>query len=127
MPMRADDFALSHGQRNISPQLDKIRSRYPGDFLIHSFRCVPRKSPMKLKSAYSTGEVARICCLSQTSIIRLFDSGVISGYRVPTSRFRRIPHEELVRFIQDHGLPNSFEATGEAPASLPGGDISIAT
>lgn len=70
---------------------------------------------MRLKSAYSTGEVARICCLSQTSIIRLFDSGVISGYRIPNSRFRRIPHEELLRFIQTHGLPNPLDATTETP------------
>lgn len=73
---------------------------------------------MKLKSAYTTGEVAQICSLSQTSIIRLFDSGVISGYRVPTSRFRRVPHEELMRFIRDHGLPNPLESAAEAPASV---------
>jgi len=63
---------------------------------------------MRIKSAYTTGEAAHICSLSQTTIIRLFDSGVLKGYRVPGSRFRRIPHEELERFLIEHALPNTL-------------------
>lgn len=67
--------------------------------------------PMRLKSAYTTGEAARICQLSQTTIIRLFDSGMIVGFRVPGSGFRRIPHAELDRFLTEHALPNPLAGT----------------
>ena len=66
---------------------------------------------MRLKSAYTTGEAARICNLRQTTIIRFFDTGVIAGFRVPVSRFRRIPHAELDRFLTEHGLPNPLAGT----------------
>lgn len=72
---------------------------------------------MRIKSAYTTGEAAHICNLSQTTIIRLFDSGVLKGYRVPGSRFRRIPHEDLERFLTEHALPNTLAqpAANEQP------------
>ena len=83
---------------------------------------------MRLKSAYTTGEAARICNLSQTTIIRFFDTGVIAGFRVPGSRFRRIPHAELDRFLTEHGLPNSLAGTTPPPAIdeawQPAGDVS---
>jgi len=73
---------------------------------------------MRIKSAYTTGEAAHICNLSQTTIIRLFDSGVLKGYRVPGSRFRRIPHEDLERFLTEHALPNTLaQPTAGEPAT----------
>lgn len=69
---------------------------------------------MPLKPAYTTGEAARICHLNQTTIIRLFDAGVLKGYYVPESRARRIPHDELVKFLVDHALPNPFSRIAEA-------------
>jgi len=72
---------------------------------------------MRLKSAYTTGEAARICNLNQTTIIRFVDIGVIAGFRVPGSRFRRIPHTELDRFLTEHGLPNPLAGT-TPPAAI---------
>lgn len=72
---------------------------------------------MPFKPAYTTGEAARICRLSQTTIIRLFDAGVLEGYRVPDSRVRRIPHNKLEKFIVDHALSNPFARAVAAPAS----------
>ena len=77
---------------------------------------------MQIKSAYTTGEAARICNLSQTTIIRLFDAGTLKGYRVPGSRFRRITHEELQRFLIEHSLPNTLAA--DAPLDPHGVDPS---
>ena len=54
---------------------------------------------------YTTGEAADICNLSQQTIIRCFDSGQLGGFRVPGSKFRRIPHPELVKFMQDNNIP----------------------
>ncbi|MFK7759969.1 MAG: response regulator [Phycisphaerales bacterium] len=57
------------------------------------------------KKVFTTGEAAQICKVSQQTIIRCFDSGRLVGFRVPGSRFRRIPREELMRFMQTNEIP----------------------
>jgi excisionase family DNA binding protein len=57
------------------------------------------------KSVYTTGEAAEICKLSQQTIIRCFDNGQLTGFRVPGSRFRRIPRDALIKFMKDNGIP----------------------
>ena len=64
-----------------------------------------RDGPLPLKSVFTTGEVADICKLSQQTVIRCFDSGRLQGYRVPGSRFRRIPRESLIQFMKEHKIP----------------------
>ena len=60
---------------------------------------------MKHKTVYTTGEAAEICKLSQQTIIRCFDSGQLGGFRVPGSKFRRIPRDELIKFMKDNSIP----------------------
>ncbi|TVQ63684.1 MAG: response regulator [Phycisphaerales bacterium] len=57
------------------------------------------------KQVFTTGEAARICNVSQQTIIRCFDSGRLQGFRVPGSRFRRIPRAELIRFMRTNEIP----------------------
>lgn len=57
------------------------------------------------KSVYTTGEVADICKVSQQTVIRCFDNGRLKGFRVPGSRFRRIPRESLIQFMQENDIP----------------------
>lgn len=57
------------------------------------------------KQVFTTGEAAAVCKVSQQTIIRCFDSGRLKGFRVPGSRFRRIPREELVRFMRENEIP----------------------
>lgn len=57
------------------------------------------------KQVYTTGEAAELCKVSQQTIIRCFDAGRLHGFRVPGSRFRRIPREALIRFMRDNGIP----------------------
>ena len=59
----------------------------------------------KIKNLYTTGEAAEICNISQQTIIRCFDSGKLDGFRIPGSRFRRIPRESLLRFMKENGIP----------------------
>jgi len=59
----------------------------------------------KDKKVFTTGEAAEICKVSQQTIIRCFDSGRLQGFRVPGSRFRRIPRDELVRFMKENEIP----------------------
>lgn len=60
------------------------------------------------KKIFTTGEAAEICKVSQQTIIRCFDSGRLSGFRVPGSKFRRIPREELIRFMRDNEIPTAI-------------------
>ena len=57
------------------------------------------------KKIFTTGEAATICKVSQQTIIRCFDSGRLNGFRVPGSKFRRIPREELLRFMRENNIP----------------------
>jgi len=57
------------------------------------------------KDVYTTGEAAEICKVSQQTIIRCFDAGRLGGFRVPGSKFRRIPRDALVKFMKDNQIP----------------------
>lgn len=57
------------------------------------------------KQVFTTGEAAEICNVSQQTIIRCFDSGRLQGFRVPGSRFRRIPRLDLIRFMRTNQIP----------------------
>jgi excisionase family DNA binding protein len=63
------------------------------------------EAPLAVKQVFTTGEVAEICKLSQQTVIRCFDSGRLRGYRVPGSRFRRIPRDALIQFMKEHHIP----------------------
>ena len=68
------------------------------------------------QGVYTTGEAAKICRISQQTIIRCFDKGYIKGFRVPGSRFRRIPKEMLCEFMEDNGIPSDgFNEFKEEP------------
>ena len=64
-----------------------------------------KSSELYDKQVYTTGEAAEVCKVSQQTIIRCFDSGRLQGFRVPGSRFRRIPREELIRFMRANDIP----------------------
>jgi len=66
------------------------------------------------KQVFTTGEAAKICNVSQQTIIRCFDSGRLQGFKVPGSRFRRIPRAELVRFMHLNGIDVSNMESGSA-------------
>jgi two-component system OmpR family response regulator len=65
-----------------------------------------------MKDVYTTGEAAKICKVSQQTIIRCFDNGQLKGFRVPGSRFRRIPREHLFQFMRDNGIPTDALESG---------------
>jgi excisionase family DNA binding protein len=65
-----------------------------------------------VKQVFTTGEVAEICKVSQQTVIRCFDSGRLKGFRVPGSRFRRIPRESLVAFMKSNQIPMEALETG---------------
>ena len=71
-----------------------------------------------MKTVFTTGEAAKICNVSQQTIIRCFDSGQLKGFRVPGSRFRRIPRDVLYRFMKDNGIPTDALESGRRRALI---------
>jgi len=67
----------------------------------------------RIKTIFTTGEVAQICKVSQQTVIRCFDSGRLQGFRVPGSRFRRIPRESLIAFMKNNDIPMDQLETGK--------------
>ncbi len=69
--------------------------------------------PMSMKTVFTTGEAAKVCKVSQQTIIRCFDSGQLKGFRVPGSRFRRIPRDQLYAFMRENGIPTDALESGK--------------
>jgi excisionase family DNA binding protein len=70
-------------------------------------------SDLATKQVFTTGEAADICKISQQTIIRCFDAGRLRGFRVPGSKFRRIPREELIRFMRENSIPTDLLEGGK--------------
>ena len=78
-----------------------------------------------MKDLFTTGEAAEICKVSQQTIIRCFDAGRLEGFRVPGSRFRRIPRKNLVRFMQDNNIPLDTIESGKRKVLIVDDDSEI--
>lgn len=67
----------------------------------------------KRKEVLTTGDVAKICNVAPRTVSKWFDSGQLRGYRIPGSKDRRIPLQQLVRFMRAHGIPLNGIETGQ--------------
>ena len=80
---------------------------------------------MAIKTVFTTGEAAKICKVSQQTIIRCFDSGQLKGFRVPGSRFRRIPRDQLFAFMKDNGIPTDALEGGKRKVLVVDDDLDL--
>jgi excisionase family DNA binding protein len=78
-----------------------------------------------MKTVFTTGEAAKICKVSQQTIIRCFDSGQLKGFRVPGSRFRRIPRNELYQFMRENGIPTDALESGKRKILVVDDDLEL--
>jgi two-component system response regulator RpaA len=70
----------------------------------------------KAKNVFTTGDVARICNVAARTANKWFDCGLLKGYRIPVSKDRRVPVEELKRFMMENNIPmDMFPAEYECP------------
>jgi two-component system response regulator RpaA len=67
----------------------------------------------KGKNVLTTGDVAKICHVAPRTVSKWFDNGQLRGYRIPGSKDRRIPVNELIRFMKTHNMPTSELAVGK--------------
>jgi len=80
---------------------------------------------MKEKELFTTGEAAEICRVSQQTIIRCFDSGRVEGFRVPGSKFRRIPRQSLIKFMKENSIPLDYLDSGKRKILIVDDDAEI--
>jgi len=78
-----------------------------------------------MKDLFTTGEAAEICRVSQQTIIRCFDAGRLEGFRVPGSRFRRIPRQSLVKFMKENKIPLDAVESGKRKVLIVDDDAEI--
>jgi excisionase family DNA binding protein len=78
-----------------------------------------------MKTVFTTGEAAKICKVSQQTIIRCFDNGQLKGFRVPGSKFRRIPREALYKFMKDNSIPTDALESGKRKVLLVDDDAEL--
>jgi excisionase family DNA binding protein len=78
-----------------------------------------------MKDLFTTGEAAQICKVSQQTIIRCFDSGRLEGFRVPGSKFRRIPRRSLINFMKKNNIPLDNIESGKRKVLIVDDDAEI--
>jgi len=61
-----------------------------------------------MNGALTTRQVADACHCSINTIARLCDNGTLKSFRVPNSRHRRVVKLDLLAFMQNEGMPQSF-------------------
>jgi excisionase family DNA binding protein len=67
----------------------------------------------KGRNVLTTGDVARICNVAPRTVSKWFDSGQLKGYRIPGSKDRRIPLNELIRFMKANNMPTETLGVGK--------------
>lgn len=65
------------------------------------------------KDVLTTGEVAKICNVAPRTVSKWFDSGQLKGYRIPGSKDRRIPLNNLIQFMKAYGIPMDGVMSGK--------------
>ena len=78
-----------------------------------------------MKDLFTTGEAAEVCKVSQQTIIRCFDAGRLQGFRVPGSRFRRIPRQNLIKFMKENNIPLETLDSGKRKVLIVDDDLEI--
>lgn len=62
-----------------------------------------------MMKVYTTSQIAKYCHVAPRTVCKWFDSGRLKGYRLPGSRYRRIPKRSFICFLSDNGFPKADE------------------
>lgn len=72
-----------------------------------------------MKKVLTTGQIAKICKVAPRTVSKWFDSGRLRGYRIPGSQDRRVPRENVVKFLKENGMPlGELEEEGQLKVLL---------
>ena len=78
-----------------------------------------------MKTVFTTGEAAKVCKVSQQTIIRCFDNGQLKGFRVPGVQVPPHPREMLHKFMKDNGIPTDALESGKRKVLLVDDELDI--
>ncbi len=70
----------------------------------------PRTPPTK--DTYSTHDVAKICCVTPTTVIRWIEDGLIPAFKT-VGGHRRVRRDDLERVCRERSIPFNLESGGE--------------
>lgn len=57
-----------------------------------------------MRNVLSTGEIARLCKVAPRTVTQWIDNGDLKGFRIPGSKDRRVPTDELRAFLKRFNL-----------------------
>ena len=77
------------------------------------------------KTVLTTGQVAKICNVAPRTVSKWFDQGHLRGYRIPGSKDRRIPLDQLLKFMRAHNIPLGGLDDGRLRIVLLDGDVAF--
>ncbi|MFH1421884.1 MAG: response regulator [Planctomycetota bacterium] len=58
-----------------------------------------------MKKILTTGDVAKLCCVTVNTVVKWGESGELEMFRVPCSGARRFNGEKVIEFLKKHGFP----------------------
>lgn len=62
---------------------------------------------MQQKKGFTTGQVAELCHVTIPTVIKWIETGELEGFKIPTSKNRRITRECLLRFMKKYNIPTT--------------------
>lgn len=65
----------------------------------------------------TTAGAAKIAGVSQQTMIRWVDRGLVPGFRIPGSTHRRIVRDDLIKFLVEHKMPVGETSIEEAAST----------
>lgn len=66
------------------------------------------------RGPFTTGEIAKMFRVAPRTVAKWIDKGSLVGYKIPLSQDRRVLKEELLKFIESHGLPFPYQLIEDA-------------
>ena len=58
-----------------------------------------------MKKVFTTTKVGKFCGVTQQTVIKWVDSGLLEGFRLPNSKDRRVTETTLLKFMKKHSIP----------------------
>ncbi|MCF7855890.1 MAG: response regulator [Candidatus Pacebacteria bacterium] len=58
-----------------------------------------------MKKSLSTGQLAKYCGVGHRTVLRWIKVGYLDAFQLPGRGDNRVPVEECVRFMKEHGIP----------------------
>jgi len=66
-----------------------------------------------MAKTYTTGEIAKVCRCSQSTVVRWLNTGLLKYYKVPNSQVRRVTTSDLYAFLVEHNVETAYDSSNK--------------